>query len=100
IQRLDGSAKKEDAAKALFRGAMIARSLYGPETAQFAASSRTRYDRLGRPLPQEKAPDEPRKKIWELADDEALTIAGARVRVVTLPPSESPISLLRQVEEK
>ena len=100
IQRLDDSATKEDAAKALFRWAMITRSLYGPETAQSVTNSRTRYDRLGRPLPQEKNPDEPRKKIWELADDEALTIAGARVRVVTLPPSESPVALLRQVEEK
>ncbi|HTF13061.1 MAG TPA: MG2 domain-containing protein, partial [Burkholderiales bacterium] len=99
IQRVDGSPAKEDAAKALFRWAMVARSLYGPETAQWGAS-RTTYDRFGRPQPQPKDPDEPKRKIWELADDEALTMAGGRVRVVTLPPGESPIALLRQVEEK
>jgi uncharacterized protein YfaS (alpha-2-macroglobulin family) len=99
IQRLDDSAKKEDAAKALFRWAMIARSLYGPETAQWSGA-RTTYDRFGRPQVQPPDPDEPKKKIWELADDEALTMAGGKVRVVALPPSESPVALLRQVEEK
>ncbi len=100
IQRLDTSPKKEDAAKALFRWAMIARSLYGPETAQWTASRTVYYDRRGRPHPQAKDPDEPKDRIWELTDDEALTMAGGKVRKVTLPPSENPIVLLRQVEEK
>ncbi len=99
IQRLDDSPTREDAAKALFRWAMMARTLYGPETAQFAAPQ-IRYDRFGRPQPQPADPDAPRTKIWELAPDEALTIAGGKVRVVALPPAESPLAVLRQVEEK
>jgi hypothetical protein len=100
IQRLDKSEKKDDAAKALLRWAMIARSLYGPETAQQWSGSQVQYDRLGRPIPQKSDPDLPRKKTWELEDDEALTIVGGRLRVVALPASESPVSLLRLVEEK
>jgi hypothetical protein len=101
IRRLDDSPKKEDAAKALFRWAMIARSLYGPETAQWNEMRTTYFDRFGRPLPQPKEVEEaPKPKIWELSDNEALTVAGGKVRVVTLPSAENPIALLRQVEEE
>ena len=100
IQRLDTSAKKENAAKALFRWAMIARSLYGPETSQQWSSSQVQYDRFGRPLPQKDDAGIPKKRTWELEDDEALTIAGGRLRVVALPAAESPVALLRLLEEK
>lgn len=97
IQQLDDSPKREDAARALFRWAMIARSLYGPETADLT-SRNVRYDRRGRPLPPVPDPDAPSTRIWELADDEALTIVGGKVRVVALPPGESPVALLRRLE--
>ncbi|MBP7936179.1 MAG: hypothetical protein KA354_16175 [Phycisphaerae bacterium] len=80
VRQIDDSEKKNDAATALMRWAMIARTLYGPESAQGNAK-------------------EPVKKVWELADDEALTMVGGRVGVVTLPPSESPIACLRTLDE-
>lgn len=86
IQALDTSPQKDDAARALYRWAMIARSLYGPDSAAQAYS----YDNAseaGKPL----------KPIWELNEDEALTLVGGRRAVITLPPDENPIALLRKV---
>lgn len=107
IVRLDDSPKKEDAAKAVYRRAMITRSIYGPDLADRWNQARIRRDRFGRPLPQE--PDQtgagnpdrsggPAKKIWELGDDEALTFLGGQLRVVALPAAESPAALLHRVE--
>jgi uncharacterized protein YfaS (alpha-2-macroglobulin family) len=100
VQRLDVSTNKENAARALFRWAMIARTLYGPDSTSGYSSAQVRYDRFGQPLPTQPDPDEPKKKIWELAEDEALTLVGGKLRVVTLPPSESPVELLRELERK
>jgi hypothetical protein len=75
IQRLDTSATKNDAARALFRWAMIARNLY------------------------ESAPG-PQKPIWELGDNEALTRVGGELRLIELPPSESPVAILQAVQSK
>ncbi len=100
VQRLDTSETKDDAARALLRWAMIARLLYGPETANQWNAQRVRYDRFGQPLPSQPDRDQPQSKIWELEDDEALTIVGGRLRVITLPASESPVSLLRALEKK
>lgn len=80
VRRLDDSEKKNDAATALLRWAMVARTLYGPESARGDAK-------------------EPIKRVWELADDEALTLVGGRLTVVSLPPSESPIACLRTLDE-
>jgi hypothetical protein len=79
---------------------MIARTLYGPDSTSGYSSAQVRYDRFGQPLPAQADPDEPKKKIWELADDEAITLVGGKLRVVTLPPPESPIALLRELERK
>lgn len=100
IQRLDTSEKKEAAAKALLRSAMIARTLYGPETVQAYRSALARYDRTGRPLAPEKIENEPKQKIWELGDDQAITIAGGRLQLVDLPPGESPLALLGAIETR
>ena len=100
IQRLDASDKKNDAAKALFRWAMIARTLYGPDSTAGYSSQQVRYDRFGQPLPAQPDPDEPKKRIWELADDEALTLVGGKLRLVTLPPAESPVALLLELQAK
>src|SRR5439155_2346545 len=86
VQQLDTSTNKNEAARALFRWAMIARTLYGPESASGYSSAQVRYDGFGQPLPAKPDPDEPKKKIWELADDEAITLVGAKLRLVTLPP--------------
>src|SRR5439155_893397 len=100
VQQLDTSTNKNEAARALFRWAMIARTLYGPESASGYSSAQVRYDRFGQPLPAQPDPDEPKKKIWELADDEAITLVGGKLRLVTLPPSESPVALLRELKQK
>ncbi len=98
VQQLDTSANRDDAARAIFRQAMICRSLYGPDVVEAWNNEGTQYDRFGHPLP--KAPEEnpPAKKIWELGDDEAIAIAGGRLQVVTLPPEESPLALLKKIE--
>jgi alpha-2-macroglobulin len=85
IQQLDHTKNKDDGAKALFRRAMINRTLYGPESINNVAQP-------------EK--DKPLKRIWELSDDEALTIVGGKVAVVTLPKSENTIALLRDLVAK
>lgn len=100
VQRLDTSDTKDDAARALLRWAMIARSLYGPETANQWSGQQVRYNRFGQALPSQPNPDRPTKKMWQLKDDEALTIVGGRLRLVALPASESPVSLLRLLEKK
>lgn len=100
IQQLDRSEKKNEAARALFRWAMIARTLYGPDSTSGFSSAQVRYDRFGNPLPAQPDPDEPKQKIWELADDQTITIVGAKLRLVTLPASESPLAILREVEQK
>lgn len=100
IQQLDTSTNKDAAARALFRWAMIARTLYGPDSASGYGNAQVRYDRFGHPLPSEPDANEPKKKIWELTDDEAITLAGGKRRLITLPASESPIALLREVETK
>ena len=100
VQRLDSSTNRNDAARALFRWAMIARTLYGPDSTSGYSSAQVRYDRFGQPLPAQPDPDEPKKKLWELADDEAITLVGGKLRLVTLPPSESPLALLRELDRK
>lgn len=100
IRRLDTSETKDDAARATLRWAMIARSLYGPDTANRWTGMYMQRDRFGRPLPDQPKTDVPAKKIWELEEDEALTIVGGRLRVITLPAAESPMAILRLMEEQ
>jgi hypothetical protein len=100
VQRLDVSTNEDDAARALYRWAMIARTLYGPDSANGYSSAQVYYDRFGQPLPAQPDPDEPRKMIWELADDEAITLVSGKLRLVTLPASENPVTLLRELEQK
>ena len=99
IQRLDLSENRNDAAKALFRQAMICRGLYGPDIIAQWNGLGTQYDRFGHPLPKPPEPDAPARKIWELAEDETIAIAGGRLQVVTLPAGESPMALLAQIEK-
>ncbi|MDB6059647.1 MAG: alpha-2-macroglobulin domain protein, partial [Verrucomicrobiales bacterium] len=87
IQRLDKSQTKDDAAKAVFRRAMIDRTLYGPESAS----------QPNIPQPDKDHP-KPLKKTWELGDDEALTVVGGKLAIVALPKSENTIALLREIQ--
>ncbi len=99
VERLDISANKDDAARALFRRAMIARTLYSPDSVTRNGVSSVRYDRFGNAMPAQDG-DVTEKKIWELGEDEAITFVGGKVRLVVLPPSESPIALLRELQRK
>jgi hypothetical protein len=100
VRRLDTSTNQDDAARALLRWAMIARTLYGPDSTSGYSSAQARYDRFGQPLLAQADPDEPKKKIWELGENEALTLLGGKLRIVTLPPAESPVALLRELEKQ
>lgn len=95
IQKLDTTEEKDDAALALLRWAMICRTLYGPDS----VNAWNPYQPAGA---AEDASDaqRPMKKTWELADDEAITWVGGRVQLVALPPEESPITILRVLEEQ
>ena len=75
---------------------------YDPKrpTVTFDETSKQLIGETRQPLPAQPDPDEPKKKIWELADDEAITLVGGKLRLVTLPPSESPLALLRELEKK
>jgi uncharacterized protein YfaS (alpha-2-macroglobulin family) len=99
IQRLDASETRDEAARALFRQAMICRGLYGPDIVRQWDSQGVQSDRFGHPLPKPPDTDAPAKKLWELADDEAIAIAGGRLQVVTLPADESPLALLSGIEK-
>ena len=99
VRQLDTSETRDEAARALFRQAMICRGLYGPDIIAQWNNQGTQYDRFGHPLPKAPATDAPAKKIWELGDDEAIAIAGGRLQVVTLPAAESPLALLGQIEK-
>lgn len=100
IEQLDASEQRNDAARAMLRQAMIARSLYGPDSVQQWNRTGVRYDRFGRCLPRTEDLDQPSTKIWELSDNEAITFVGGRLRAVALPPEESPMDILRQIERK
>ncbi len=99
VEEIDNTPNREYAATALLRWAMLARSLYGPDLETQWRNFGGQIDRLGRPISGEEK-DAPARKIWELGDDEARTFVGGRLRIVTLPASESPIRLLRRVQEK
>ncbi|MCH8807451.1 MAG: hypothetical protein IH986_15390, partial [Planctomycetes bacterium] len=98
IQKLDTSEKKDSAARALLRWAVIARSLYGPEVIANARAQSIRYDRFGRALPAVNDEEPVGKKLWELADDESITFVGGKPRLIKLPPAESPLAILRRLE--
>ncbi len=100
VRTLDTSEARDDSAQALFRQAMICRGLYGPDAALQWTQMGLRYDRFGHPLPQGPDKDAVTKKFWELGDDEAIAIAGGALKVVTLPPAESPMALLAQIEKE
>jgi len=98
IESIDPSETKDHAARALHQRAMICRSLYGPEIRQQWNSQNVRYNHFGQPLPQIPSGEPALKNNWELADNEAITLAGGKLRVITLPDSENPLALLRNIE--
>jgi uncharacterized protein YfaS (alpha-2-macroglobulin family) len=98
VIELDTSEKKESAARALMRRAMIARQLYGPDSIRQFHQQRRRYDPMGRPLPADPAED-PLVKIHELERDEALAWVAGAVKRIKLPHDEDPFALLDDVEK-
>ena len=100
IQRLDTTEKKDDAGRALYRWGQITAMLYGPSIVNNLTTRNIRYDRWGHPLPAKEDPDAPKTKLWELSDDQALALAGGKVRVVDLPAAESPLSIWCEIEKR
>ena len=87
-ERLDTSPKRVQAGLAVYRRAMLARARYGP-------------DRLNRwhGWRQRRGQPTDGKHLWELADDEVLTLVAGRLAVVKLPQDENILGLLRVVRE-
>jgi len=96
IIALDTTPAKNSAARALLRRAMIARSLYGPESVRQYTQQRVRYDQAGRPIPSDPAED-PMMSIWELKRNEALCWVGGQVKRISLPADEDPLALIDRV---
>ncbi len=98
VQRLDTSETRDDCARALFSSRDdLPRSLrtrHRPDLEQPRHAVRS----LRPSAAESSGHDAPAKKMWELGDDEAIAIAGGRLQVITLPPQESPLALLKQIE--
>lgn len=97
IQNTDPTETKDHAARALHQRAMICRSLYGPEIRRQWDSLNIRYNHFGQPLPPIPSGESALKNNWELDDNEAITLAGGKLRVITLPDEENPLALLRNI---
>lgn len=98
VERLDTSAHRDDAARAVFRRAMVARLFYGPDVYATWLQWWEKERSPSRPRPTR--PPTPATKIWQLGDDQTLTVVGSHPEVVDLPPEESPLALLRALETR
>ena len=96
IEQLDTSARRDDAALALYRRAMLARSRYaGPGFDDGETSDAAPADGGSRPpTAPSSAP------ASELADNEVVTRVGSRIQRVQLPADEDILALLRAVVER
>lgn len=95
IETLDRTPTRADAARALFRRALIARSLTSEDLARHWTEDKAWFSEQrssGIAFPPAGF-----KRFEELADDEALVVVSGQLRVLTLPSSESPIALLREL---
>jgi alpha-2-macroglobulin len=91
VRDLDNTENDRFAARSWFRQAMLARIRFGVERLQSYAGL---YSYDGRqPLLEEFEKFNP----WELADDEALVLAGGRIHKTTLPEEHDTFKLLRIV---
>jgi uncharacterized protein YfaS (alpha-2-macroglobulin family) len=100
IEQLDASPTKDRAAEALLKRASVARKLYGPGSEYTWHNAEFYYRLEQRPSFQSSYRGGAIKPFWELADDEARTEVEGRVRVVRLPAEESPLALLRLLEQQ
>ncbi len=92
VRDLDRTEEKQHTATSLYRQAMLARTRFGMDRVRTLAGL---YNPgTGQPLQEELETFEP----WTLADDEAIVLAGGRLRRVTLPPTWNVLELLHVVE--
>jgi alpha-2-macroglobulin len=98
IERLDATALRNGAARAMLHRADLARRLYGPGTDRHWQQEIFHYAMRGR---ASFSPHSHRdlKELWQLDDDEARTVVDNRPHVITLPASESPLALWSRVEK-
>ncbi|MFB3066479.1 MAG: MG2 domain-containing protein, partial [Planctomycetota bacterium] len=92
VRKLDRSDNKEFEALSYYRQAMLSRARFGTDRLnQYAGMY---YWGGGHPLQKELEDFNP----WQLKDDEALVLAGGRIRMVKLPKQWDVLGLLRVVE--
>ncbi len=91
VRDMDRTGEKRFAAESWYRQAMLARARFGMDRLHSYASLYWEDGSL--PLQDEIARYEP----WELADGEALLIAGGKLRKVTLPPAWNVLGLLAKI---
>jgi len=91
VRQLDETAERRPTALSYYRQAMLARKRFGMD--RLNSCARLYYDGTGQPLRKELESFNP----WELADGEALVLAGGRIRKVELPPAFDVLGLLRTV---
>ncbi|MDQ7779460.1 MAG: MG2 domain-containing protein [Planctomycetota bacterium] len=90
IEKLDETETQEYRARAVYRRAMLARARYGPDRLNTWLNW---WYEGGYPLK-----DQMKKfNLWELKDNEALTLVGSSLRIIQLPKDEDILALLRQV---
>jgi hypothetical protein len=100
VQRLDSSPLHDDTARALLHRADIARRLYGPGRDEDWQAGDFEYRMRNRPWFRKARGKRNLKEFWQLADDEARTLFAARLRVIALPVSESPLAIWSRIEKE
>ncbi|MFC1581969.1 alpha-2-macroglobulin [Planctomycetota bacterium] len=89
IEKLDKTKEQKYAGTALYRRAMLAR-------ARFGVDRLNRWYWYGYGSGNLKQAVE-KRKIWELKDNEVLTLAGGKLAEITLPADEDILALLKLV---
>ncbi|MHC4788518.1 MAG: hypothetical protein ACYS8K_04850, partial [Planctomycetota bacterium] len=91
VRGLDQTRERRHTALSYYRQAMLARKRFGMDRLNTYAGFY--YDGSRQPLKEELESFNP----WELADKEALVLAGGRIRKVELPEQFDVLGLLRKV---
>ncbi|MAX25326.1 MAG: hypothetical protein CMJ19_12570 [Phycisphaeraceae bacterium] len=94
IRKLDDTADKQHANLSLYRQAMLARKRFGMDRMNVYANMY--HDGSTRPYREQLDAIVP----WELADNQAIVLAGGKMRKVVLPEQWNILGLLDQVQGK
>ena len=98
IEVFDHTKSKKHTARALLHLADINRRLYGPINDPAWNAAVFYYQYANRPTFGERHDDANLKPLRKLDDNESRLIVNYKLRVITLPESESPVSIWRRIE--